>query len=94
MVATAEVRNVGQAGLPAGVPVGVFAGDTQIATATTSYALLPGQTADLTLALPPTFDASVSAYAKTHLDPAHPLFHECREDNDQSALAMASCAVR
>jgi len=25
------------------------------------------------------------------VDPAMPLFHECREDNNESALAQATC---
>jgi hypothetical protein len=92
-VAHVAVRNVGQAGLPAGVNVAVFAtpGDAQEGTGTTTQPLLPGQTQVVDVTLDPSAGSSGTYYAKIVIDPNHPTFHECRTDNDQSGSATASC---
>ena len=95
LTAEASVRNIGEAGLPAGVQVGVFEATTnaEVGAGSTTYQLLPGQTATVAIALPSTVATTDSLYAKIVVDPANPTFHECREDNDQSAVAKASCST-
>ncbi len=93
VIAHVSVRNIGQSGLPAGVVVGVFVtpGDVQVGTATTTIGLLPGQTQTLTVNLSAPATSSDTLYAKILIDPKNPTFHECREDNDQSAPVKAPC---
>jgi hypothetical protein len=93
LVAHAAVRNAGLASLPEGVEVAVFdsaAPGVPIAAAATTHLLFPGQTEVLDIPLP---GASQSAtfFAQIVVDPNAPKFHECREDNDQSATAKAGC---
>jgi len=87
------VRNIGQAGLPAGVNVGVYLSPamTQVGMVTTTLALLPGQaqTLDVTLAAAATDSSSFDA--QIIIDPMHPTFHECNATNDTSAIVSASC---
>jgi hypothetical protein len=92
------LRNLGHAILPAGVEVGFYlregATDSLLDTATSSEPLFPGQVAVLTL----TPDASTGAdkedtfVAKILVDPANPVFHECRDDNNESQPTQAKCS--
>jgi hypothetical protein len=93
LLARVAVRNAGLASLPAGVDIGVFdeaAPGSPIATAQTTHALFPGQTEKLDVPLPGASQAQ-SFIAKVLVDPNSPKFHQCREDNDESASAKASC---
>ena len=97
VVLRAYVQNLGAAQLPRDATVGFYrvVGDeeTLIATAETSVSLFPGQVTELV------FEAEVGAdygpadeyVAKLITDPAAPLFHDCREDNNASRLAQAQC---
>ena len=89
------VRNIGLAGLPADVQVGVYAKkspDVLVATTQTTKPLLPGQTeiikleADAMLAGP-----NDTFVARIEVDPNNPTFHECRDDNNESALVTPNC---
>jgi FG-GAP-like repeat len=88
-----SVRNIGSAGLPAGVQVDVFveagASETQLGTVTTTHALLPGQTETLDFTAPAGNSASQIYVARISTTNAN--FHECRTDNDSSAKASANC---
>ena len=92
---TVSVRNIGLAGLPAGVEVGVYIGqngDTEVAKVSTSTPLLPGQTevikvdADAQLAGP-----NDTFIARILIDPQNPKFHECRDDNNESKPITPDC---
>jgi hypothetical protein len=94
LVATVSVRNLGLASLPAGVNVGVYvkgSPDVLAGQATTTNALFPGQTA--VLEVPVTASTQSTFYAKILVDPMNVTFHECREDNDQSADVVPSCVM-
>jgi hypothetical protein len=93
VMAHVSIRNIGAAGLPAGVTAGVFVtpGDVQVGTVTTTVPLLPGQTQTLDVTLMSPAMLSNTFYAKILIDPAHPTFHECRNDNDTSTNVMATC---
>jgi hypothetical protein len=94
VIAHVSVRNIGLKGLPAGVRVGVFrtsAPTQSVGEITTTRVLAPSQTETVavTLAAPSTkADAFV---ARILLDAVNPKFHQCREDNDESPPATASC---
>jgi hypothetical protein len=92
----ASVRNIGLASLPAGVDVALFkrvgAVDTQVGLATTTHALFPGQTEELLANVDPAMGGNKDVYvAKIVIDPVAPKFHECREDNNESAPVSAHC---
>ena len=93
-IAHVSVRNIGQAGLPAGVEADVYMqGDaTKVGSVVTTYALLPGQTQtlDATLAAPAVSHGSFTA--QIYVDPTNPKFHECNANNDTSIKVTPSCA--
>jgi hypothetical protein len=93
---TVSVRNLGQAVLPAGVPVVLhreMGGSAQeLWRGSSTRALYPGQTERLEL----TFEAAQATradvlVAEIWVDPVAPTFRECREDNNRSAPARAAC---
>lgn len=89
-----SVRNEGLAPLPAGVAVGIYrvAGDLLLGSVVTNQVLLAGQTQGLEFEVPAGMaDGTDSFVGRILLDPAMPTFHECREDNNESAPAMAFC---
>jgi hypothetical protein len=89
-----SVRNEGLAPLPAGVVVGVYRveGDVQLGTVVTNQALLAGQTQVLPFEVPEGMaDGNDQFVGRILVDPTMPLFHECREDNNESGPAEASC---
>ncbi len=96
-VLTATVRNLGAALLPAGVTVefAVVPGDggapTVLGTAVTTTAAFPGSAARVTFRVPAGTSPDAAFIATVRNDPAHPAFHECREDNDTSPPARAAC---
>ena len=96
VVVHVAVRNIGLASLPAPVDVARFkktgSGAGQVGQTQTTHALLPGQTEQLVVIV----DAAAgnkndSFQAKIVLDPQSPNFHECREDNNESAVVKATC---
>lgn len=93
--AKVSVRNQGLASLPAGVVVGVYeivGGSETIAGQTqTTHALFPGQTEILDFTLDPGAKKESVYIARILIDPMSPTFHECKEDNNQSSEAQASC---
>lgn len=96
IVVTVTIRNIGLAGLPAGVTAGVFVGSgasaTQIGTVITTKPLLAGQSQVLQFAVPPGSGGQGDAYsARILIDPNNKTFNECRDDNNQSTPATASC---
>ncbi len=92
-VAHVSVRNVGQAGLPAGVEADVYtSGLTKVGTVVTTYPLLPGQTQTLTTTLGSPATSHDTFLAQIYVDPTSPKFHECNENNDTSNQVKASCS--
>jgi hypothetical protein len=94
----ATVRNLGEAALPAGVPVtfwlGTPPGGTKLGQAATSVALHPAQAETVVLALPnapPDLVAGKTpAYARVE-PPAS--VHECRTANNTSQPVLAKCTA-
>jgi hypothetical protein len=87
------VRNIGEALVPAGVVVGVYAGvpstGVKIGTVTTTRALYPAESEPLELVL-----ATVPPTVYTVVDdgvPPHPAWHECRTDDNTSAAVSTAC---
>ncbi|MDB5220561.1 MAG: Hemolysin-related protein RbmC [Myxococcaceae bacterium] len=87
------VRNIGEALVPAGVVVGVYAGvpptGVKIGSVTTTRALYPAESEPLELLL-----AIVPATVYTVVDdgaPPHPAWHECRTDDNTSAAVSTAC---
>lgn len=95
IVVQVSVRNIGLAGLPAGVVAAVYSdagGGTLLGTVTTTKALLPGQTEVIPFTVPAgTASNKDLFYAAIVIDPAKKTFNECREDNNQSAKVQAKC---
>jgi hypothetical protein len=93
--ATADVRNIGLAVLPVGVPFEIYevgtSGDTKLGAGATTIALFPGQTQAVDVPITPVAGGSGRYYAKIIVDPTKPAFHECRSDNDQSDTVTPSC---
>jgi hypothetical protein len=96
LAAKIRVKNQGLKALPAGVQVGVFiaaaAASSPIATASTTQALLPGQTQELFVTLNQGTRAD-RFKARVLVDNANPTFRQCREDNDESPAVEPVCAV-
>lgn len=93
--AQVSIRNAGLSSLPTGVRVGVFnesdpAAAPPIATGETTHPLFPGQTESIKVSLSVPIKG-VAFEARVLIDPANPTFHECREDNNTSPAATASC---
>ncbi len=89
-----SVRNIGLAGLPAGVKVGVYVvkngTETQLGTVTTTQPLLPGQTQVLDFAAPSSVTKADTFIARIIIDPNNKTFNECRDDNNASQQVTAS----
>ncbi len=93
VVAHVSIRNIGQSGLPAGVVANVFVtpGDINVGSVTTTIGLLPGQTQTLDVTLSNTATEQSSLYAAIFINVQNPTFHECNENNDQSAVVTPTC---
>jgi hypothetical protein len=96
-VLTVSVRNVGLAGLPSGVNVGIYKGSVsaanQIGTVTTNRSLLPGQTEPLTFSVPSAVGNSSDTYvAQVIISATNPTFHECTTANNTSDPETAKCS--
>ena len=92
----ASVRNIGHASLPAAVDVALFKTvngvETPVGQTTTTHALLPGQTEELVASIDAMKATSGDQFiARILNDPMKPRFHECRDDNNASAVAAAHC---
>ncbi|MFI5299002.1 MAG: FG-GAP repeat domain-containing protein [Polyangiales bacterium] len=93
------VRNIGEATLPLGQTVTLFAsadaGGTALGTQKTTRAIDPADSEDLTFAIPTTglgpgvTSGSVAVYATIAVDPT---VHECRTDNDSTPPAVLACS--
>ncbi|MEZ4221941.1 MAG: FG-GAP-like repeat-containing protein [Polyangiaceae bacterium] len=89
------VRNIGLSGLPAGVPVDVFNGNTKIGSVTTTQPLGPGQSATIPFSVPSGSGGQADTYsAKVAQDPNNKTFNECREDNNDAIGAKAECGPK
>ena len=90
------VQNIGMNGLPAGVEVGVFhvgtgGAETLLGTVHTTRVLASGQRETLDFTAPDPSNPRASYRARVLIDEANRTFNECREDNNESALATAKC---
>lgn len=96
IVVKVSVRNIGLAGLPAGVTVAVFVdqngAQTQLGTAVTTKPLLPGQTEVLDVTVPSgAAKPGDGFFGEVVIDPNNKKFNECREDNNKSPTVKAKC---
>jgi hypothetical protein len=95
LTAEVSVRNQGLASLPAGVIIRVYKvlGDVLVGQGATSGSLFPGQTQVLSIEVDSALASSGDTFvARIFLDPANITFHECREDNNESAQVTPPCA--
>ena len=92
-LAHVSVRNIGQAGLPAGVEADVYLQGVaaKVGSVTTTYPLLPGQTQTLDAALSAPATSHGTFDAQIYIDPSNPKFHECNTNNDTSGNVSPSC---
>ena len=96
----ANVRNIGEAALPAGVEVGFYAGTapngTLLGTGATSFVLHPLESENVVLLLPnassdiTSGQTPVYAIVDDTTEP-HPAWTECRSDNNTSEAVSAEC---
>lgn len=96
IVVKVSVRNIGLAGLPAGVTVAVFVDQggtqTQLGTVVTTKPLLPGQTEVIDFTVPSGAAQTTDGFlAKVVIDPKNKTFNECRDDNNESAVVKPKC---
>lgn len=92
VVVHVTVRNIGLAGLPAGVNIGIYdSNGAQLGVVTTQKPLLPGQTELLDFTVPTSATPASAYYAEVVIDPLNKTFNECRDDNNKSASAKAEC---
>ncbi len=100
VVVHVSVRNIGLAGLPAGVQVGIFVvksgTETQVGTVATTQPLLPSQTQVLDFTIPVGMADSTDMFiARILIDPNNRTFNECREDNNDSPqVAVSNCGPK
>ncbi|MBZ5710242.1 FG-GAP-like repeat-containing protein [Nannocystis pusilla] len=100
--AHARVRNLGQAAVPAGVPVGFYEGDPDqgglfLGSGITTKVLYPAEAQELTLELPDIPPGFIDGSKPLVLivddgAPDHP-WHECRTDNNKATLDPACKAI-
>jgi len=92
----ATVRNLGEAQLPAGVPVGFYQGtpsvSTKVGALSTQTILYPFEAEVLTLSLPMPVSGTIFAIVDDTMTP-HPEWAECRTDNNTGAVVNADCIV-
>ena len=91
----ATVRNLGEAVLPAGVPVSFYVGQppgTQAGILPTQTALYPFEAEELALDVAPLSEDDV-IYAIVDEGGVHPEWAECRTDNNQSEVVTAGCNI-
>ncbi|MEM1033877.1 MAG: VCBS repeat-containing protein [Myxococcota bacterium] len=87
----ATVRNLGLAGLPAGIEVGIYRGDpeTLLTTVQTTKPLLPGQSEVLEVDVETSPDGRFQA--RILVDPNNVTFNECRPENNDSEWIEPPC---
>jgi hypothetical protein len=91
---TVSVRNAGLSGLPAGVEVQVFrqgSPDELLGTVMTTHPLLAGQTEVLEFEAPANQASTSDTFFARVVASEPPTFHECREDNNESAPVAPEC---
>jgi hypothetical protein len=96
VVIQVTVRNIGLAGLPPGVEVGVYVkqggSDVLLGSVLTTKTLLAGQSEVLDFTVPAGSATSADTFvAKVIIDPNNKTFNECREDNNESPPVTGSC---
>lgn len=88
----ATVRNLGQALLPSGTEVRLYAGTEELGQLATSRALYPAEAEALVFEMPNPDPKIVSGARRVHAVVAEPLpTHECRTDNNVSEEVEARC---
>jgi hypothetical protein len=89
-----QVRNIGLAGLPAGVEVALFRignPDQQLGSVNTTNGLFPGQTEIIDFTVPAAMGSTNDTYQARVVIPMPPTFNECKDDNNESALVTPEC---
>jgi hypothetical protein len=85
----ARVRNIGEVAVDAGVKVGFYAGNTKLGEAFTTTSLYPAESEDVSLPLGMAPSGPVTAVVDDG-DVKNTL-HECRTDNNVSAISPPVC---
>ncbi len=95
----ARVRNLGQAAVPAGVPVEFFVGDPAAGgmllpggPVLTTRVLYAAEAEDVVLPVDPPLASGATVYARVDFTPMH-TWHECKTDNNTSPPHSAYCGV-
>jgi hypothetical protein len=91
-----DVRNVGLAPLPAGLPVSVYKSEgqsnTSVATLYTTHALLPNQTEPITFTVPASVGNDTDTYGAEVVDvPGTSNFVECNTQNNAAEAPPIAC---
>jgi VCBS repeat protein len=89
-----QVRNMGLAGLPSGIEIGIFEignPDALLDSVFTTKALLPGQTEIIAYTAPAIATTADTFEARVIIDPMNPTFHECKDDNNTSGHVTPMC---
>lgn len=95
VIVQVTVRNIGLSALPAGVPVDVFAGPNRIGSVVTTLPLGPGQSETIEFVVPAASGGQGDTYtARIAQDPTNKTFNECRENNNDAAVAVADCGPK
>jgi hypothetical protein len=92
----AIVRNIGEAALPAGVPVTFYQGSppgTLLGESVTLSNLYAAEAEAVSLVIDPALMDNTKVYAVVDEDPDHPGWVECRTDNNQSQLETVDCNI-
>jgi len=94
VVLEAQVRNIGLAGLPTGIEVGLFRignPEVQVGSVFTSKDLFPGQTDIITFDVPENLGGTSDSYQARVIIPVPPNFNECKDDNNDSEVVTPEC---
>ncbi|MBK6519733.1 MAG: VCBS repeat-containing protein [Polyangiaceae bacterium] len=92
----ATVRNLGEAVLPAGVPVSFYGGPTTgtlLGQSSTQTALYPFESEQIVFVVSPPLQEGDVALAIVDQTPMHPDWAECRTNNNTSEIVAAGCGV-
>ncbi|MBX3228263.1 MAG: VCBS repeat-containing protein [Labilithrix sp.] len=91
---TVVVRNVGEAAVPAGVVIGVYAGTTKLGSLTTTRPLYPAEAQPLDQAVAGA-GVAPGATVRAIVDdgaPPHPSWTECRTDDNTAQTTARACS--
>ena len=89
-----QVRNIGLAGLPDNIEVGLFRTsntEVQVGSVFTSQGLFPGQTEVISFEVPENLGGTSDSYQARVIIPVPANFNECKDDNNDSEIVTPKC---